>query len=539
MKRFEWIGQNKKAIAPLRVSSSGQEGNTSWITQKRDCEEYCRQNDLELVEVIEIVESASKSEQRREFKKILDKALKQKIQHILFHCYDRESRNLTDNENNENLVRQGKVVIHYIKDHKVLYKGSPDSDFLMRDFYAVQNKHYSRDLSSKVKRAASSKAEQGWFPGCRPPDGYIQEKLKSEKGFEKRRGAIVVPDPQSQVVKRVQREFEMRAEIPTPPYKEIRKRIIQEGLIPSDRTKHYHSGGIQRRLENIFYDQRFMWNGVEYRGNHDRIISPELFWKVQETFGKTNPYKKNPDALFGNGWIKCADPVCGCSVVYDPKTKILSGTGEKKLYKYYRCSNGRRVHTGSVQRNVSEKSLLDQLSGAVKKISIQDDFKAQLLNAVNETYDKVSRAAKEDLEKYKAAQDALSIKDNKAFDLYSSGEIDRDTYNLQRLRVQKERQEFTKLMMQAQTAISSVGKETVESIIELATNAESLWKHMTDLEKRELLDKLLSNRALDGVTVRYEIIKPLRTLSKMKEDEDWRREWDSFWNFKWAHHKCP
>ena len=37
-------------------------------------------------------------------------------------------------------------------------------------------------------------------------------------------------------------------------------------------------------------------------------------------------------------------------------------------------------------------------------------------------------------------------------------------------------------------------------------------------EKRDLLNELLYNSVLDGVTMRYEIIKPLRTLSKMKQD---------------------
>ena len=82
-------------------------------------------------------------------------------------------------------------------------------------------------------------------------------------------------------------------------------------------------------------------------------------------------------------------------------------------------------------------------------------------------------------------------------------------------------------MRQAQLAINDAALETVESTIELATNAESLWIHVKKEEKRELLGNLLSKRVLDGVTVRYEIIKPLRTLAEMKENIDWRRRADS------------
>ena len=456
----------------------------------------------------------------------MKRALKQNIHHILFHKFDREARNLTDNENNETLVRERKIVLHYVSEGKILHPNSSDADFLMRDFYAVQNKHYSRDLSTKVRKATRTKAETGWWPGCRPPEGYINQKLKSERGFERRRGSVIVPDPNEQTVRRVLREFEMRAENPTPTYLEIRNRIITENLVPLDQIKKYHSGCIQRRLQNIFYDGRFEWNGVEYQGKHERIIPATLFWKVQETFGKKNPFRKNPDALFGQGWMKCGEPSCGCSIVFDPKEKKIKATGESKIYKYYRCSNGKRVHQSMKGMAVSEDSIMEQFGGAVRQISIRDDFRDELMKAVNETFLKMSRAVKDDIERFKAALAGLREREDRAYDRYDSGEIDKETYNRQRKRLQEEQVQYTNMMEQAQLSINDAGRETVESIIELATNAETLWKYMTTEERRLLLDQILSNRVLNGVTIEYEIVKPLRVLSEMKSDQKWRRGWD-------------
>ncbi len=520
---MDWIGNNRKAIAPLRVSSGGQEGNTSWLTQKRDCEEYCRRHNLELVESVQIVESARKSELRKKYGEVLRRASKQNIQHVLFHRYDREARNLTDNENNENLVRQGKIVLHYVADGKVLHKNSPDTDFLMRDYHAVQNKHYSRDLSTKVRKATRTKAETGWWPGCRPPDGYINQKLKSEKGFDRRRGSVIVIDSNAQTVKRVQREFEIRAEIPMPTFREVRNRVVAEGLVPLAQIKKYHTGAIERRLKNIFYDSRFEWSGTEYSGKHERIIPAAIFWRVQETFGKKNLFRKNPAALFGHGWMKCAEPTCGCSIVFDPKVKKIKSTGELKTFKYYRCSNGKHVHQSLKGMAVSEESIMNQFSGASRQISIREDFRDELMRAVNETLLKMKQAVKDDIERFKAALAGLREREDRAYDRYDSGEIDKEAYNRQRKRLQEEQVQFTNMMEHAQLSINDAAAETVESIIELATNAESLWIHMSTAERRELLDKLLSNRVLDGVTVRYEIIKPLRTLSEMKQDQNWRR----------------
>ena len=476
-----------------------------------------------MVEVIKIVESAKTSELRKKYTAALKRALRQNIQHLIFHKYDREARNLTDNETNEMLVREGKVVLHYVADRKLLHKNSPDTDFLMRDYHAVQNKHYSRDLSTKVRKATVTKAEEGWWPGCVPPQGYAQQKGKNKRGYERRRGTIIVRDPNQKTVQRVIREFEMRAEEPTPTYVEIRDRIIKENLIPKDEIKTYFAGNIQRRLENIFYDGRFMWRGVEYKGLHERIISTDLFWKVQETFGLKNPYRKNINALFGQEWLKCAQ--CGCSIVYDPKEKTLITTGEKKLYKYYRCSNGKKIHIKAV--SVSEDSLIEQFGGAVSQISIKEDFRDELMSAVNEAFNKMARASKDDIERYKAALESLRGREDRAYDLFDGGDIDKETYNRQRKRLQEEQVEYTDLMERAQSTINDAGRESVQSIIELATNAESLWNHMTSEERRSLLNKLLSNRVLDGVSVRYEIVKPLRILGEMKEKSKWRRRRDS------------
>ena len=524
MAEVEWIGKNRKAIAPIRVSSAGQEGNTSWVTQKRDCEEYCRRHGLELVDVVTIVETARKSELRKKYAAALSKALQQNVQHILFHKYDREARNLTDAESNEALVRQGRIVLHYVADGKILHQNSPDSEFFNRDIQAAINKNYSRDLSTKVRKATQTKAESGWWPGCRPPEGYLQQRLKSERGFERRRGSIIVPDPNPATLRRVQREFEVRAEKPTPSLREVRNRIIAEGLVPVDEVKGYHTGSIEKRLKNIFYDCRFKWHGIEYTGKHERIIPEKFYWKVQETFGIKTGYQKNPDALFGHGWMKCADPECGCVITFDPKEKKIKSTGEMKIYRYYRCSNGKHVHKSLKGMAVSEDKLMNQFGQVARDISIADDFRDELLKAVNETLVKVRRAVKDDLERFKAALASVDEKENLAYDHYATSVIDRDTYNRQRKRLQDERKQYASLMERAQLAISDAGIETVESIIELATNAESLWKHMTTEERRLLLDKVLSNRVLNGATVEYQIIKPLRTLSEMREDSKWRRE---------------
>jgi len=71
-------------------------------------------------------------------------ALSQGTKHILFYLGSREARNLTDNEVNERLVLDDKIIIHHVSENKVYWKGSPDSEFLARDIMTAVNKNYSR-----------------------------------------------------------------------------------------------------------------------------------------------------------------------------------------------------------------------------------------------------------------------------------------------------------------------------------------------------------------------------------------------------------
>jgi hypothetical protein len=527
-RKMECSDGNNKSIALLRVSSLGQEGNTSRFTQERDVKQYCSAKRLELVKIFYLVETAKDSSLRKHHKAAVAWADKHGITNHVYHRFDREARNLTDNENNETLVRLGKRILHYALDNKVLHKDSPDSEFLNRDINAAINKHYSRELGTKVKSGTKAKAEEGWFPGTHVAFGYVHLKNKNSKGLEKRRGTIIVKDHNPKVVTQVQREFELRA---TKDHngnpislREIRRRIIEEGFIPLSEIKSYHIGTIERRLKNKFYDGRFDWQGKEYRGKHERIISAELFWAVQETFGFRNPYTKKTDGLFSGGWMKCGKPDCGCHVVYNPTKKTIKATGEQKVFKYYHCTNGKGVHPSLKGMRITEENLMNEFDPAIKQISITKEFSDLVVEALNENEKKTKRAIERDIDNYEQALKALEVKEDRAYDNYDSGLVDRDNYQRQIQRVREERSHFTKLMKRAQLDINGAALETAKTILQLATNAESLWNLRTPEERRSLLDDLLYNPTLDGLSVRYEIIKPLRTLSEMKTDQSWRRE---------------
>lgn len=70
-------------------------------------------------------------------------------------------------------------------------------------------------------------------------------------------------------------------------------------------------------------------------------------------------------------------------------------------------------------------------------------------------------------------------------------------------------------MDKAQREIDGAYLVTAKKILELAKSAKELWLTRSREEKRDFLEKILSNRVFEAPTVQYEMKKPLRILAEM------------------------
>lgn len=281
---------NNKAILASRISTHRQEGGVSFDTQDGSGRKHAALHGLDVVKEFRIVESAKNSDARIKFQAILDYATKNKIKHIIFYQFDRETRNLSDNEANEKLIRSGELILHYSRENKVFDINTSDSDFFMRDVSAATNRQFIRVLSGKVTDAMNKKAEMGFYPGNRPPLGYVHLKPSGSK-----RGSVIVPDPNQNMVKVVQKEFQLRAEGFS--YDAIMQVVKDSGILKDLKLKGYSRNGIEKRLKSPFYRGQFLWSEKVYDGKHELIIPTEVLKKVDATFGLKANYGRRITSL--------------------------------------------------------------------------------------------------------------------------------------------------------------------------------------------------------------------------------------------------
>lgn len=76
-------------------------------------------------------------------------------------------------------------------------------------------------------------------------------------------------------------------------------------------------------LQDPFYYGYFRWKGVIYKGQHEPLISKEVFEKVQDTLHNRNTGKNVKHDYLFKGTIKCHD--CGGTVTWEKHKSIVYG----------------------------------------------------------------------------------------------------------------------------------------------------------------------------------------------------------------------
>ncbi len=105
--------------------------------------------------------------------------------------------------------------------------------------------------------------------------------------------------------------------------------------------------------------------------------------------------------------------------------------------------------------------------------------------------------------------------------IFLQGHIGQSDFEKQLARIRSNRDDLADQLETLQKGLTSAVMETAQTVLELATSAKSLWKQGTPEERRNFLDKLLSNPILDGVNVRFTLKKPFAVLVQMTENVEW------------------
>jgi site-specific DNA recombinase len=141
-------------VVIARVSSKGQEEEGySLDAQVKVDTSYCDNNGLRVARIFKIAESASKSEQRKIFKKAMEYIEKHNIKHLVVEKVDRHVRNLHDAvDTHDWLTADEERRVHFVKDSLVMHKGSKSQEWLNWGIRVVMAKNYIDNLREETTK---------------------------------------------------------------------------------------------------------------------------------------------------------------------------------------------------------------------------------------------------------------------------------------------------------------------------------------------------------------------------------------------------
>lgn len=408
-----------------RYSSHNQQ-ETSIEGQLKVCYDYCKLNEYNVVgEYIDRAFSGT-TDNRPDFLRMIDDSSNKTFQAVVVYQLDRFSRSRKDSTAYKAYLKKRGIRVLSARENI----GEDASGIMLEGMLETMAEYYSVELSQKVKRGMNINASKCLTTGGNRTLGF---KVDENKRFQ--------IDPETAPI--VELIFNKYAE--GVPIQKITDLLNAQGY-KTVKGLPFGKNSIRNILCNKRYIGIYTYKGTETPGGMPRIISDELFEKVQTILAKN---KKAPARVRAKvEYILTTKLFCGhCKEMMTG----ISGTGHHgKVYRYYECK-GNKKHGCKKKR--------------VQKDYIEDLVVAQCRKML--TTKNIDRIAKE--------VSALCQKD-------------KNTYNLRRLKNQLsqiDKKHINLIDAIAECEYDSVRKSLYEKSIMLEKQREAVLKEIKIEEKTQ------------------------------------------------------
>lgn len=443
------------AVIYARFSSHNQT-EQSIEGQLKTCYEFAQKNGYTIVgEYIDRAISGT-TDARPDFLRMIDDSAKKAFQYVLVYQLDRFARNRYDSATYKARLKKNGVRVLSARENIT----DDASGILVEGLLESMAEYYSAELAQKIRRGMDINAEKCLCTGGNIALGY---KVAPDKHF-------IVDEETAPIVVKV---FEMYASGQT--VTEICDTLNAQGYKTS-RGVPFNKNSLRTMLQNKRYIGIYTYKDKEIPGGMPRIISNELFFRVQEMMAKNRKAparsKAKQEYLLTTKLFcgKCRDMMTG--------VKGTSHTGA--AYYYYKCNKAKRKQCG---KKAVQKDYIEDLVIA--------ECRKQLTPA---NIDKIAR------------------------EVVALCERERDNANLKRIEKlmrDNERKQRNLMAAVAECEIDSVRKSLYEEIARLSTELDLLKSEyatekagafaLTITEVKFFLSQLRKGKA-DDITYRKTLI---------------------------------
>ena len=303
------------------------------------------------------------------------------------------------------LVKKGKLALHFFKGGLVIDKNFKSSDLAMWQMQILSANMFVNSTRDNVRRSEERMLKEGLLPGP-APIGYLN--VRDEKGKK----TIIIDPERGPIIKKLFEEYSTGLFS----MDELVKKSKQWGLKNRKSGNPMTKSQFASVLQNPFYYGVMFYNKTFFPHIYEKLISKELFDKCTEIrtgkFKRTSKHTKEPYIF--RGLVRCKH--CGC---------LLSPYTKKDKYVYLRHTDLKNCEHCS---NVSEKVLLKDVEKHLSSIHFDDNLKAALAVRLKKQYEATHGNTYYQLEKNRNELADVEENQKKLLDLLIAGAVSAEVY---------------------------------------------------------------------------------------------------------------
>lgn len=286
--------------------------------QLQVCYEYAKKNDYTVVgEYIDRAISGT-TDNRPEFLRMIEDSGKKLFEYVLVYQLDRFARNRYDSATYKAKLKKNGVRVLSAKENI----SDDASGILVEGLLESMAEYYSAELAQKIRRGMDLNGEKCLCTGGNIALGF---KVDKDKHF-------IIDEATAPTVARI---FEMYASGKT--VTQICEKLNAEHVTTS-RGVPFNKNSLRSMLQNKRYIGTYTYKDKEIKNGMPRIVSDDLFFRVQEIMGKN---KKAPArAKAQQEYILTTKLFCG--KCHEMMTGIKGNSHTGRAYYYYKCNNAKK-----------------------------------------------------------------------------------------------------------------------------------------------------------------------------------------------------
>jgi len=465
-----------RAFVYCRVSTQEQaeSDHYSLANQEQRCREYIKHKSWQLVKVLKDVASG-KSAQRESYQELLRAIREQRVDVVVVYRLDRLSRSVVDIYNVLELFRSRDVGFVSVQE---AFDTTTAMGRAMLGVAAVFAQLTREMISENTKDGIARRAQSGKYVGA----GW-----SSPYGYRLVDGLLEVVETEAEVVRRIFRMYTERGWGPG----KIAAVLNQEG-VPTrlGKSGQWRSVSATKILRNPVYVGRVRLGDAEYAGEHEAIITSELFDSAQSLVKErsTLPSRGRSSPHLLSGIARCGK--CGARLAIH---QTVRGPGKKPYLTYRHKANYLQGEGACSGVDKSAHRLEEVVVGEVRRLAESPQLRRAALSEA-----KKEMAAR--INPLIAEREEVLLKlaaGEKAFDQWADrlarGLIDEEQFGrLNGAHLEEKRKLRERLAeIDGQAAAGENLEVTLAEVEQVLEDFSQTWEGMPTDERREVIRSLV------------------------------------------------